>query len=276
MLGSLRGPSLTSFLPCGGQLTTHPPGTSPAEFVHARRSTSGRSRSERRMKLDPTARPKTRKRQSRAMIRWSDCSMRLGRCHSNADRRSAARYRRPRRTSPRKQPRLVVERGRAGQPDGLFRRELPQAAIDLQVVQDRLVDIEDRNLHGRRQAEHLLGDLCHATMPGVQRMEGPGENRPRRGDSPLACLPYPAGWERGRGRGQCLNSLNPAQEQILPWRRRGNFSISTRSSSNSGNSRRRSTPQASATALSTMRLTICSSSWRVRASFSNSNDQCRV
>ncbi len=64
--------------------------------------------------------------------------------------------------------------------NGLFRWELHQAVIDLQIVQGRLLDVQDRNLHDRRQAEHLMGNFRHTSMPGVQWIKGPGENHPRR------------------------------------------------------------------------------------------------
>ncbi len=98
-----------------------------------------------------------------------------------------------------KQPRFLLERGRPTEIHRLIGRELPEPALDLHVVQRRLVDVEDRNLGDRRLPEHLLGHLDHAAMAVVQGIERPRHEQLR----------------RAVGRTDA-NRFDLAQQQVLP------------------------------------------------------------
>ena len=60
---------------------------------------------------------------------------------------------------------------------GCSGRKLAQPAIDLEIIQRRLIDVQDRNLHRHRPLENFGGDSQHPPMPLMQRIEGPGKNR---------------------------------------------------------------------------------------------------
>ncbi len=75
--------------------------------------------------------------------------------------------------------------------------------MEFRIVQRRLINVNDGNVQGHRFVQQFVGDLDHATVADVQRVERARHDDPRR----------PA-------RGANTNALDLAQQKVLPLGRR--------------------------------------------------------